>query len=105
MKTIRESVFEHSANGVGGWVDDDLAVLQPWGFDIAQISVPVLVWYGVADVLVPRAHGEWLAVHVPGCVVKIDDDSGHLGSDPVTAITANMRWLRDGKLPSGTRTG
>ena len=32
-------------NGVGGWVDDDLAFLTV-GFDVAAISVPVLVWYG-----------------------------------------------------------
>ena len=98
---IREAVPEYGANGVGGWVDDDLAFLNPWGFDVEQISVPTLVWYGATDVLVPRAHGDWLAAHVPGSAVKIDDEAGHLGVDPVTEITANVRWLRHGELPSG----
>jgi pimeloyl-ACP methyl ester carboxylesterase len=101
-QTIRESVPEYGANGVGGWVDDDLAFLHPWGFDVAQISVPTLVWYGATDVLVPRAHGDWLAAHVPGCAVKIDDEAGHLGVDPVAEITANMRWLLRGELPAGS---
>jgi pimeloyl-ACP methyl ester carboxylesterase len=65
--------------------------------------VPVLVRYGATDVLVPPAHGEWLAANVPGCVVKIDDTSGHLGSDPVQEISENLRWLRDGVPPPGSR--
>jgi pimeloyl-ACP methyl ester carboxylesterase len=61
---LRESMFEWAVNGVGGWVDDDLAFVQRWGFDPADISVPVLVRYGMTDVLVPPAHGEWLAANV-----------------------------------------
>ena len=96
---ISESTFEYGANGVGGWVDDGLAFTKPWGFDVSQISVPVLVWYGASDVLVPAAHGAWLAAHVPGCAVLVDD-SGHLGADPVAEISANQRWLRHGELPA-----
>jgi pimeloyl-ACP methyl ester carboxylesterase len=99
MQITRESTFERSRNGVGGWVDDDLAFLQPWGFDVAAISVPVLVWYGAGDVLVPRAHGEWLASNVPGCLVKVDDDAGHMGMNPVDEITQNVRWLSSGIAP------
>ena len=100
---IRESVFESGVNGVGGWVDDGLAMIsRPWGFDVGQIRVPVLVRYGATDVFVPAAHGEWLAVHVPGCVVKVNDDAGHLGSDLVIEIHENARWLRDGEPPPGS---
>jgi pimeloyl-ACP methyl ester carboxylesterase len=99
MQITRESTFERSRNGVGGWVDDDLAFLQPWGFDIAEISIPVLVWYGATDVLVPRSHGEWLASNVPGCLVKVDDDAGHMGGNPVDDITQNVRWLSSGIAP------
>ncbi len=103
QQVIRESVFEAGANGVGGWVDDGLALVsRPWGFDVGQITVPVLVRYGATDVFVPPAHGEWLAAHVPGCVVKVDDDAGHLGSDPVIEIREHVRWLRDGEPPPGS---
>ena len=87
---------EHSALGVGGWVDDDLAHIRPWGFDLDRISIPVLIWYGATDVLVLPAHGEWLAANVPGCVVKIDGATGHMGTDPQEEIAQNARWLRDG---------
>jgi pimeloyl-ACP methyl ester carboxylesterase len=103
MQIIRESFTEQAATGVDGWVDDDLATVAPWGFDVGQITVPVLVRYGATDVLVPPAHGEWLATNVPGCIVKVDDDAGHLGSDPVQEITEHMTWLRDGVAPADSR--
>jgi pimeloyl-ACP methyl ester carboxylesterase len=105
QQMIRESITELAATGVDGWVDDDLATIKPWGFEVDQISVPVLIRYGVSDVLVPPAHGEWLAANVPGCVVKVDDLAGHMGSDPEQEIAENMAWLRDGVLPTGSRAG
>ena len=98
MQIIRESIREHAVNGVYGWSDDLLALTRDWGFDVSEITVPVLIRYGTADVLVPPGHGEWLAAHVPGCVVKVDD-AGHLGSDPVEEIAEGVRWLRDGMRP------
>ena len=100
-QVIRESTPEQAVNGVWGWVDDDLAFQRPWGFDVRDISVPVLVKYGETDVLVPAAHGAWLATNVPDCVVKIDDEAGHMGSDPEREIAENVRWLRDGIPPPG----
>jgi pimeloyl-ACP methyl ester carboxylesterase len=99
VQIIRESWAEHSVLGVGGWADDDLAHMRPWGFDLERISIPVLVRYGATDVLVPPAHGEWLAAHVPGCVVKVDREAGHLVADPEEAIAEEVRWLRDGVPP------
>lgn len=103
IQIIRESIPEQALNGVWGWVDDDLAFVQPWGFDVSEIRVSVLVWYGTTDVLVPPAHGEWLAANVPGCIVKLDHDAGHLGSDPEREISENLHWLRDGVPPAGSR--
>ena len=102
IQILREATHEWAFNGVGGWVDDDLAFTRPWGFDVWDITVPVLVNYGSSDVLVPTAHGEWLAANVPGCIVKVED-GGHLGLDPVSDITDNVHWLRDGLAPAGAR--
>lgn len=77
MRSMRESVPETFANGPWGWVDDDLAFVEPWGFELAEITVPVEVHYGSQDVLVPAAHGAWLGSHVPGAVVVVSHDKGH----------------------------
>jgi pimeloyl-ACP methyl ester carboxylesterase len=101
-QVIRESVREQALGTVSGWVDDDLAHISPWGFELEQVAVPVLVRYGASDVLVPAAHGAWLAAHVPGAVVKIDGTAGHLGEDPEQEIAENVAWLRDGTPPPGS---
>src|SRR5580765_5670756 len=39
MQIFREATVEWAANGVGGWVDDDIAFTRQWGFDVADITV------------------------------------------------------------------
>jgi pimeloyl-ACP methyl ester carboxylesterase len=103
MQVISESSAEQAVNGVGGWVDDDLAFLRPWGFDVGTITVPVLVRYGLTDVLVPPAHGEWLAANVPGAIVEVETSAGHMGENPEEQIASDTRWLSAGIVPEGSR--
>lgn len=66
------------AQGVVGARDDGLAIVAPWGFDLDEIRVPVAVWQGRHDAMVPYAHGEWLAAHVPGAEAHLFEGEGHL---------------------------
>jgi pimeloyl-ACP methyl ester carboxylesterase len=65
-------------HGVEGWAEDDLAFTRPWGFEPSDITVPVSVWQGAQDRMVPFSHGRWLAANIPGATVHLDDDQGHL---------------------------
>lgn len=94
-QVIRDEVEEMTRKGVWGWVDDDLAFTHPWGFNLASIHAPAAIWYGAEDVLVPAAHGEWLARNVPGAVVRVEQH-GHMGDPDRRAVELNG-WLVAGR--------
>ena len=71
------------------WIDDDLAFVRDWGFDVAQLAVPAYVWQGSEDKMVPFHHGEWLAEHIPGAVAHLEQGEGHFS----VAIGALGRML------------
>ena len=64
--------------GVEGWLEDDIAFTNSWGFGLEEISVPVMIWQGSADLMVPFSHGQWLAAQLPGTSVHLEQGEGHL---------------------------
>jgi pimeloyl-ACP methyl ester carboxylesterase len=65
-------------SGLAGWRDDDLAFATPWGFDVSGITVPVSIWQGAQDRMVPFEHGKWLVARIPGARSHLYDDEGHI---------------------------
>jgi pimeloyl-ACP methyl ester carboxylesterase len=79
--------------GVDGWVDDDLAFMTPWGFDVGAIAVPVAVWQGEEDLMVPPGHAAWLGEHVAGAELAIQAGEGHLTLQ-VNRVGDAHAWLQ-----------
>lgn len=57
---------------------DNVAFVGPWGFDLADISSPVHLWYGDLDQMAPHVNGEWLAQQLPIAEFKLYEGEGHL---------------------------
>lgn len=80
------------SRGIDGWFDDDLAFTRDWGFDVADLSVPVLIWQGNQDLMVPASHGEWLGRHIPGADARVLGPEGHL-TLIVNRVGETHAWL------------
>jgi pimeloyl-ACP methyl ester carboxylesterase len=70
---------------------NDLAFMRDWGFKPTAIAVPVTVWQGHEDRMVPLAHGRWLAQNIPGARAEFLEGEGHLS----LALAAYDRLLED----------
>ena len=83
-------------NGVAGWRDDDLAFARDWGFGLSGITVPVAVWQGRQDRMVPYEHGEWLAAEIPTAQAHLFEDEGHVSLiAQIDKILADLATLGD----------
>ena len=93
---LADFLVETTRAGIGrsvdGWVDDDLAFVKPWGFDVAAIRVPVLLVQGEQDRFVPVSHFEWLSASLPDVETWRSPDEGHL-SLLEDAVTEVHDWL------------
>jgi pimeloyl-ACP methyl ester carboxylesterase len=74
LNRVREGIKERR----DGWVDDDIAFVTPWGFELDQIRVPVMLMHGEQDQMVPFSHGKWLVSNIPNVVARFLADDGHL---------------------------
>ena len=66
------------SGGLGGMVDDDVAVTRPWGFDPGTATAPILLVHGDEDRMVPFSHSRWLARHCPTAELLRSPGDGHI---------------------------
>src|SRR5258708_6302753 len=75
---VLRSVREGIGGSRIGILHDDIATLTPWGFELSQIRIPVLLMHGEHDQMVPVSYGRWLASKIPNVESRFLPDDGHL---------------------------
>jgi pimeloyl-ACP methyl ester carboxylesterase len=86
-----ENYAEALRDSADGWIDDALAFCAPWGFDLADIKVPVLLWHGENDVFSPVAHARWLADQIPNAIMAIRPGRAHFAA--LEVMPDVLSWL------------
>lgn len=77
----------------GGQADDDLAYTSAWGYDLAQVTTPVLFLHGDQDKVVPNSHGEWLVAHCPSAELRLCHGDSHVSV--LSHTKAALDWVRE----------
>jgi pimeloyl-ACP methyl ester carboxylesterase len=95
---FRETIGESVRGGIRGWIDDDLAFVRPWGFDVAEIQQEVLLLQGEFDLLVPRGHMNYLSSKLPNARLELIPGGGHTIFDELQEV---VDWL----IRAGRRGG
>jgi pimeloyl-ACP methyl ester carboxylesterase len=69
----REAARQGQAGLIGDWVAEAL----PWGFQLADIEVPVDLWIGERDPGRAPLDAGGIARRIPSCSIHADADTGH----------------------------
>lgn len=78
-------------DSIWGWVDDSVAYRANWGFDPADITVPIRLWHGANDVFSPVRHTEWLAERIVSSEAVIQPGAGHFAA--IDTLPGILLWL------------
>ena len=60
------------------WAQDLTLFALDWGFDLAAIKVPVVLWQGTADQVVPQQYARVMHEEIPGSRLHDVEGQGHL---------------------------
>jgi len=73
-----EDLQEALRNGPSGYIADLELLARPWPFSIESIRVPVDLWHGQEDDVIPIQHSRFLAARIPGATLHECPGEGHL---------------------------
>jgi len=76
-RILTDSSREGLKDGVDGAAWEGFLYSKPWDFDLGRIRVPVHLWHGEQDNVVPASMGHFLAEHIPQCQATFPPEDGH----------------------------
>lgn len=74
-----DDILNGSRKQISAPLSDVLMFTRPWGFDLADVTVPVLWWHGDGDHIVPWRHGEHCVERLPRAQLFTLSGESHLG--------------------------
>lgn len=80
-----DDLFNGSRKQFSAPLADVLLFSRPWGFELADVQVPVRWWHGDADHIVPYEHGEHSVARLPDAELLTLPGESHLGGLDVEA--------------------
>lgn len=100
-RLLTDTYAEALRDTADGWIDDVLAMRRPWGFDLAMIKSPVLLWHGADDKFSPVEHTYWLARQVSTSIVEVPSGTAHFGA--VEILPSVLAWMKGARGSEGLR--
>ena len=76
-QTLATSLREAFTNGAAGAITEIRLLCEPWGFDLGDVRVPVRLWHGEDDRVVPPAMGAYLERALRDCRATYVPEHGH----------------------------
>lgn len=92
---LAASFREALRSGADGVARDLEIYASPWGFALNEITVPVFLWHGEADQIIPAWLARQLASRLPHVTPRFEPDEGHY-SLPVERLETILRELASG---------
>jgi pimeloyl-ACP methyl ester carboxylesterase len=75
---FKQDALESMRPGARGAAYESVMYARPWGFRLHDITMPVTLWQGDADVNVPVVMGRYQAQAIPNCDWRFFPGEGHM---------------------------
>ncbi|MEJ2223300.1 MAG: alpha/beta hydrolase [Desulfobacterales bacterium] len=77
IQVLSASFREAFRNSLRWSATDAVLYSRPWGFSLKDINIPVHIWHGEKDRIVPPEMGRYMAQSIPNCRATFFPNEGH----------------------------